>query len=132
MHITLETDYAVRILLFLMKENQRVDAKKISEGTDVTLRFALKILRKLVAAGFVTSYKGIKGGYEYAKLSPKDLSLYDVIEAIEGNCFISRCLDQRIGCNHGKIKICKVRRAFAQISKHLKSDLQKVTFDMLL
>jgi len=46
MHITLETDYAIRIVVFLIQANKRVDAKNISEGTGVTLRFALKILRK--------------------------------------------------------------------------------------
>ena len=46
MHITLETDYAIRIVLYLAKANKRVEAKNISENTEVTLRFALKILRK--------------------------------------------------------------------------------------
>ena len=53
MHITLETDYAIRIILYLAKSEQRADAKKIAEETDVTLRFALKILRKLVASELV-------------------------------------------------------------------------------
>lgn len=132
MHITLETDYAIRIINYLIVENKRVDAKNISEATDVSLRFALKILRKLVAADFVKSYKGIKGGYEFAKQSPKELSLYDVIETIEGACLLSRCLDKNIGCNRGKANCCKVHKAFAKASDRLKKDLQGITFDMLV
>ena len=49
MHMTLEADYAVRIVEFLAAANQKVDARTISEETHVPLRFALKILRKLVA-----------------------------------------------------------------------------------
>ena len=64
MYITLEADYAVRILLYLYEQGKRCDAKTISEDTEVTLRFALKILRKLAAAGLVRSFKGFKGGYE--------------------------------------------------------------------
>lgn len=131
MHITLETDYAIRIISYLITENKRVDAKSISECTDVSLRFALKILRKLVAEGFVKSYKGIKGGYEFAKESPKDISLYDVIKAIEGDCLLSRCLDKNVGCNRGKTGNCKVHKAFAKVSAKLKKDLEAVTFDML-
>ena len=53
MHITLEADYAVRIVQVLAQSNKRLDAKTISEMTGVTLRFSLKILRKLVAAGII-------------------------------------------------------------------------------
>ena len=45
MHMTLEADYAVRIVEFLAAANQKVDARTISEETHVPLRFALKILR---------------------------------------------------------------------------------------
>ena len=64
MHITLESDYAVRIIYCLAMAGCRMDAKRIAEDTGVTLRFSLKILRKLVAGGFIVSYKGTKGGYE--------------------------------------------------------------------
>ena len=48
MHITLEADYAIRIVQVLAQNQRRLDAKTISEMTGVTLRFSLKILRKLV------------------------------------------------------------------------------------
>ena len=63
MHMTLEADYAVRIVEFLAVNPGRADAKTISERTSVTLRFTLKILRTLVSDGIVRSYKGAKGGY---------------------------------------------------------------------
>lgn len=45
MHITLEADYAIRIVQVLAQNQRRLDAKTISEMTGVTLRFSLKILR---------------------------------------------------------------------------------------
>lgn len=131
MHITLETDYAIRIIVFLLQANKRIDARNISEGTEVTLRFALKILRKLVGAGLVNSFKGIKGGYEIAK-KPEEISLYDIIEIIEGNCYLNRCLDDTIGCNRGCEGVCKVHKAFGSISEHMKNQLSDVTIDTLL
>ena len=50
MHMTLETDYAVRIMETLTREGKRVDARTISEKTRVPQRFALKILRSLAVA----------------------------------------------------------------------------------
>ena len=44
MHITLESDYAVRIVSCLAKNGGRMDARSIAEETGVTLRFSLKIL----------------------------------------------------------------------------------------
>lgn len=82
MHITLETDYAIRIVDFMVKNDGRFDAKAISEKTYVPQTFAMKILRKLGNAGIVNSYKGTKGGYELGR-SPSELSLYDVVEAVE-------------------------------------------------
>lgn len=58
MHITRETDYAIRIIYCLANTQGRKDAGTISEEMGVTLRFSLKILHKLVKCGLVKSYKG--------------------------------------------------------------------------
>ena len=131
MHITLETDYAIRIVLYLARAGQRADAKKISEETDVTLRFALKILRKLVASDLVHSFKGIKGGYEIAR-PPEQISLYDIVCVVEGNCYLSRCLDPAVGCNRHTGCLCKVGREFGRVSDLLRDELSAVTVDTLV
>ena len=83
MYFTKETDYAVRITRYLAAQQNRMPAKDIAEHTDVTLRFALKILNKLVGAGLVTSYKGKTGGYELAA-PPAQIDLRQIVETIEG------------------------------------------------
>ena len=67
MHITLESDYAVRMVHCLAKAEQRTDAQTLADRTGVSLRFTLKIMRKLVAAQIVRSYKGARGGYVLAR-----------------------------------------------------------------
>lgn len=49
----------------------------------MSLRFTLKTMRKLVAAGIVRSFKGAKGGYQLAR-GPESVTLRQVIEAVEG------------------------------------------------
>ena len=83
MHITQESDYAVRIVYCLAKCGTRRDARGISEEMCVTLRFSLKILGKLVSSGIVESYKGNRGGYELARPA-SEITLKDVIDAVEG------------------------------------------------
>lgn len=131
MHITLESDYAIRIVIFLLQYGKRADAKKIAENTQVTLRFSLKILRKLAAAGLVRSYKGAAGGYEAAK-KPEEISLADIMEVIEGTYCLSRCLESHDNCAHEGEGCCKVRQAFGEISEMVRKKLSETTFDKLI
>lgn len=132
MHITLETDYAIRLIDYLAKNKKRFDAKTISENTDVPLRFSLKILRNLAANDMVKSFKGAKGGYELA-VPTNELSLYDIVEAVEGTYMFSRCLDKHYNCTRSEKELpCTYQRAFAHISNVVCEELKKLTFDQFV
>lgn len=131
MFITLEADYAVRIVSVLCREKDKMDAKTISNDACVTLRFALKILRKLVAADIVKSYKGTQGGYIINK-DPAQLTLKDVLEAIEGTYYFSRCLSPDCTCNRGADGICCYQKAFNEISEMVRNKLDTYTFAELI
>ena len=129
MRITLEADYAVRIVDCLARANKRVDAKAISEKTCVTLRFTLKILRKLGIAGIVRSFKGVQGGYELKK-PPQDINLKDVIEAVDGPILINRCLSTGVPCSRNEPEeLCFYQNVFAEISEMVKNRLSSITFE---
>lgn len=132
MHLTLEADYAVRIIRYLSKINKRCDAKNISENTDVTLRFALKILRKLVQSGLVVSFKGTLGGYEIAK-DPSQITLKEVIEVVQGPYYISRCLGDDNCCTRGEeVDLCPANKVYEDISKIVRDKLEKVKISEIL
>ena len=134
MHITSESDYAVRIVHCLAQRNARMDAKSIAEETGVTLRFSLKILRKLVAGGVVISFKGTKGGYEMAK-DPSEISIADVIETVEGKFALARCVtEDNYPCTRKAetCGICKFKAIYAEISISVQEKLDAVKFSDLL
>lgn len=131
MHITLESDYAVRIVDCLANEGKRLDAKTIAENTCVTLRFSLKILRKLVSAGIIKSFKGTLGGYELAK-KPEEITLKDVIEAVEGTYMLNRCLDDNYLCTRGTSNNCPYQNAFREVSEVVNNKLQEYNFKMFI
>lgn len=127
MRITLESDYALRILTAMAAYDDVTDAKTISTDTSVTQRFTLKILHKLVQGGLVQSYKGVNGGYKL-KAEPKDISLKNVIELIDGPIAIARCLDSTEGCSLNCDKsACDYHHIFDIISIQLASKLNKIT-----
>ena len=134
MHLTQEADCAVRILYCLAKNGRRMEGRAVGGEMAVPLRFCLKILGKLAAAGLVTSYKGNGGGYELAK-DPKEISLYEVIEQVEGPYAISRCLNEdEYTCNRNRqaCMVCKFSRIYADISEMVREKLEGIKFGNLL
>ena len=127
MVMTLEADYAVRIVEYLTKNPQRRDAKTISEETRIPLRFSLKILRELVAEGLVCAYKGAKGGYTLAK-PPEEITLRQVIELVEGPYMLSRCQKEEYSCGR---EHCRLHNIYEKISEDVRRELESYTFAMI-
>ena len=127
MRITLESDYALRILTAMAGYDSVTDAKTISEDTSVTPRFTLKILHKLVQGDLVQSYKGVNGGYKL-KVSPDDITLKTVIELIDGPIAIARCLETSEACALNCDKTaCIYHHIFDDISIQLARKLENIT-----
>lgn len=126
MNITQESDYAIRAILIIAKvgENNRIEAKKISDEGCIPLRFLLKLLRKLTQSGIVISYRGINGGYTLGKSADK-ISLKDIIQAIEGPININRCLENIYSCNANKEGVCSVYKELSRIQKILIDELSR-------
>ena len=118
MHITNECDYAIRIVVCIAESGERIGASAIAEQTDVPVRFALKILRNLAAAGLVRSFKGTRGGYEIGR-DPSRISLYDIVRVGEGEYVFSRCLDsEECSCSSHNCRSasCKSKKVFEEIT----------------
>ncbi len=131
MYITQETDYALRMVYCLARANTRCDARSIGEQAGVTFRFSLKILGKLSAAGIVRSFKGNRGGYVLARPAA-EITLKDVLGAVEGQYVFSRCLDG-VGENGCSVEgACAFRRVFGRISRRVNDELAAVSFQDLL
>ena len=128
MRITQEADYALRIVCLLAEKDRVLDATTISEEAHITPRFALKILRKLVLGGAVRSYKGAAGGYKLDR-DPKEISMKDVIELIDGEIAISKCLlDEHVCSKQGTDKsACAVHRIFDTINRDVSKTLAGIT-----
>ena len=91
MQITRETDYAMRCVLYLSGRTDKiVMVDEISREMATPKSFVAKILQKLVKAGIVRSFRGVKGGFQLNR-PPKDINLLDVIEAIEGVVALNAC-----------------------------------------
>ncbi len=129
MRITHEADYAIRIVCYLMHKKGIISAKEIAQENGVTLRFTLKILRRLGIAEIVKSHKGVNGGYELFD-SDRRISFGEVIEAIDGPININHCLGCEFICTRvDDIEECSIRKKFTQVNNTLKEDLYNIQID---
>ena len=131
MHLTLEVDDAVRMVDCLNCCGGRLCAKEISNRTGVSLRFALKILRKLCAAHVIRSYKGVEGGYELNR-RPEEISLLNIIEAVDGKISLTRCVETDVcSKNRNTTSMCKFYRLYSDLSDSIRKKLSAITFDRI-
>ena len=94
-----DTDYAMRMLvsLALREGNSPVTAADLTEGQNIPVDFAYKILQKLRRANIIKSFKGVNGGFSLAK-KPCDISLLDVVDAVQGRILLRHCLIDDDNC----------------------------------
>lgn len=99
MSVTRATDYAARALIHLatLEVGAIVSHQAIAKTIQVPARFTGKILQHLVAAGFVTSTRGKRGGF---CLTPhgRGATLFDVLVAIEGPVALNDCVSPDTPC----------------------------------
>lgn len=87
------TEYAIRALVYVYLQNikgKRPGYKEISKEIDSPEHFTAKVLQNLARAKLVSSMKGRGGGFFYDEPT-KPITLFKVIEAVEGKEFFSKC-----------------------------------------
>ncbi len=126
MRLTNESDYALRITNELAILGTVVSAKELADRTGVTIRFALKILRKLSLAGIVDSKKGAQGGY-FLKKSPSEVSIGEIVETIEGPIHVSNCSREDYICPRSVAEDeCRFHRYFCDLNDRIRKELYAV------
>jgi len=130
MHLKVETDYAIRMVDYLIKRKGIAGAPEISEESKVPLRFAKNILQKLTKSEIVISYKGVYGGYELRK-NPEELSLYDVVNVTDGPLILNQCMQRREECFYKSYEECPYYNIFMEISLELQNRMQGIKFSDL-
>jgi len=127
MYITLEADYAVRIVDAIARNRGRMMAEAIAAKSCITAKHARKILHKLSTCGIILSRRGTSGGYELAKQA-SDITIHDVLYAIEGPLVLNRCLLENTKCTRVPDKNCPYHHTFARLTDYIHSQLSSLSF----
>jgi len=97
MQISTKGRYALRVMLFLADRYtlECVSVKRIAEEEDFSVKYLEHIMSMLLKNGFVVSEKGANGGYRLAD-SPENLSVGQIVRAMESDFNLVPCLDQQL------------------------------------
>jgi Rrf2 family transcriptional regulator, nitric oxide-sensitive transcriptional repressor len=84
-------EYALRAMMFLATiDGQAANSERIARQTRVPAGYLSKLMRDLVLADLVTSFRGPNGGFMLARL-PEKISIYDVVCAVQPLQRIRKC-----------------------------------------
>lgn len=112
MKFTKKTDYALRTMQFLARQFYHAEPEEevspspvpvqfISDRSHLSLRFLHGIVSKLSKAKLLRTLPGPKGGITLAR-DPQDISMLDIIEAVEGKINLMDCLEHPEHCGDSR------------------------------
>jgi Rrf2 family protein len=127
MELTRASEYGVRCILFLASrgDGRFVSRREISDAMDIPFEFLGKIAQQLTRAGLLEVVQGARGGYRLA-LPPEEISLLGVVEAMEGDLLLNRCLMRTEACD--RAGSCPVHAVWAEARRRLRETLAAATF----
>ena len=99
MRLTHLADYAVVLMTAAARREPRarLSATDLSLDTGVPLPTAQKLMQQLASAGLLVGHRGAGGGYALAR-SVAEISLADIVEAVEGPFSMTMCSEGRTDC----------------------------------
>ena len=131
MQITRQADYAVRAVLFLAQigPDERAATSQIAEEQKIPPSFLAKIVSQLSVAGLLQTSRGARGGVSLAKPA-SEVSLLEVVEAIDGPIMLNDCVVDHSQCAFGDS--CPLQPIWCEAQSELVSRLANTKFDQFV
>jgi Rrf2 family iron-sulfur cluster assembly transcriptional regulator len=129
--INKQVDYAVQLLLELssLEKGCFLSLRTFSQNRNISFLFLQKIARTLKLAGFIAAQKGALGGY-YLKVIPEEITLKDVVEALEGKYIAMACMEKSHNCPI--TQMCLSKNPLYQVQKDILTTMEYYTLSKML
>jgi len=133
MKISALEEYGLRCLLQLAREGAEaqgatsLSARQIAEREGLSLEYATQILAELRRAGFVTSMRGVHGGFRLAR-DPREITVGELFRSFGGTIAADVCehyTGTRTVCTHASG--CSVAPVWAELARRIYGFLDGVT-----
>lgn len=130
MQVTKAVDYGLRALLLMSRQPEgRFFLQDLADQAALPRNYLVKILKSLSCAGLVRSHRGIKGGFSLAR-SPREITLREVVEAIDGPVVVLHCLANETSSS--KTNTCAPEVFFRQLRDMILANLESHNLQELI
>lgn len=121
LELTKKTDLAFQALSAIAEaDGERVNGSDLAAELDISTQYLPHVVAPLTKAGWVSSVSGPRGGYTVTR-SLDNISLLDLIEAVEGPVDESRCL--HLGPVHTASQVCALHGPWTKARQALLDEL---------
>jgi len=131
MKLTTRSRYGTRMLLDLAQHAGEgpVRVIDIAARQGLSVKYLEKLARSLKKAGLIRSVRGAKGGHWLARPA-SDISMGEIVRALEGDLNIVTCRTERAVCP--RLKTCPAHKVWEEVSHALHERLDAMMLDELL
>ena len=132
MQLTRQADYAVRAVLHLARigNSDRAATSTVAKEQHIPPSFLAKIISQLAIAGLLHTSRGARGGVMLAR-DAKDITLLEVVEAIDGPIRLNECVGREGACTFDES--CPIKPIWCDAQEELVSRLRETNFaDMIV
>src|SRR2546425_52044 len=129
LRLSKKADYALIAMKHLALRGDRrsqasSSAREIAELYDIPIELMAKVLQRLVGRGLLASHQGTRGGYQLSRL-PRQITVADVIQAIEGPVTVTACSTEDVQCE--QFAKCNVRDPLWRVRERILAALGECT-----
>ena len=124
-----KVDYGLILLSRLQHQPEALSARQMAEWQDLPVHMVANILKSLTAAGILVSTRGAQGGYELARPA-RQISLADIVRALEGPINLMDCTDEEAGCRHAAY--CPTHDPIQNIHRKFQEFMAGYTLDEII
>jgi Rrf2 family nitric oxide-sensitive transcriptional repressor len=131
MKLTSYTDYALRTLMYLaMNRDRLVTIQDIADVHRIAKNHLTKVVHQLGMLGLVETVRGRNGGLRLGR-DPSEINVGDVVRNTESDFFIAECFDpDKPGCIYSAS--CSLKGVLGNANAAFLAVLDGVTLDTLL
>lgn len=122
-------DYGTVVMVQLAKYPDKLsNARDIAQQTHLAVPTVSKLLKRLTAAGLLSSVRGVSGGYRLQR-SPSDISIAEIIYVLEEQKGLTEC---SLGPNECSLQgFCNIQGNWRLISQAIETALASVSLETL-
>jgi len=129
MRLTRKVCYGIRALHYAgcRPAGKFCSVEEIGQAQEIPRQFLAKVVQDLVRTGFLASRRGQDGGVRLVR-PLCEITVLDILEALEGPMALSECLRPHPGCSWAET--CPMKQVWKEVQTMIQSHLESVNLEV--